>query len=76
VDIVFSLCFSGRLVRYIPMAAWQRRGSRTMDLPSALHRLSHYNPKNARASRQIFEAGIVIYRNDAMHKLGDESTFP
>jgi hypothetical protein len=47
-----------------------------MDLPSALHRLSHYSTKNARASRQIFESGVVIFRSNALHKLGGDSTFP
>jgi hypothetical protein len=44
----------------------------TMDLPSAFKRLADYRTKNTRLSRQIFESGIVVYRNDAMHKLGDD----
>lgn len=44
-----------------------------MELTSALQRLSDYSTKNTRASRQIFDTGIVIYRNDALHKLGDNS---
>jgi hypothetical protein len=47
-----------------------------MDLPSALQQLNDYSSKNSRASRQIFESGVVIFRNDALHKLGDDSTFP
>ncbi|KAI0267362.1 TPR-like protein [Gloeopeniophorella convolvens] len=44
-----------------------------MDLPSALHRLAHYRTHNTRASRQIFEAGAVVFRNDALGKLGDDN---
>jgi len=50
-------------------AAWQL----TMELASALQRLSDYSTKNTRASRQIFESGVVIFRNNALHKLGDDS---
>ena len=46
-----------------------------MDLPSALQRLANYRTKNSRASREIFESGVVVFRNDALHKLGDDSTF-
>jgi hypothetical protein len=45
----------------------------TMNLASALERLSNYSTKNTRASRQIFESGVVIFRNNALHKLGDDS---
>ncbi|KAI0275710.1 hypothetical protein BGY98DRAFT_40716 [Russula aff. rugulosa BPL654] len=44
-----------------------------MELASALQRLSDYSTKNTRASRQIFENGVVIFRNNALHKLGDDS---
>jgi hypothetical protein len=50
-------------------AAWQL----TMELASALQRLSDYSTKNTRASRQIFENGVVIFRSNALHKLGDDS---
>ena len=52
-------------------AAWQR----TMDLASALQRHTNSSTKNARASRQFFESGVVIYHNNAWHKLGDDSAF-
>jgi hypothetical protein len=51
------------------VAAWQL----TMELASALQQLSNYSTKNTRASRQIFESGVVIFRNNALHKLGDNS---
>ncbi|KAI0299385.1 TPR-like protein [Multifurca ochricompacta] len=44
-----------------------------MDLTSALQRLANYRARNSRASRQIFETGVVVFRNDALHKLGDDS---
>lgn len=44
-----------------------------MELTSAVQQLSDYSTKNTRASRQIFEAGVVIFRNNALHKLGDNS---
>ena len=44
-----------------------------MELANALQRLSEYSNKNTRASRQIFENGVVIFRNNALHKLGDDS---
>ncbi|KAF8465878.1 TPR-like protein [Russula ochroleuca] len=44
-----------------------------MDLASALQRHTNSSTKNTRASRQFFESGIVIYRNNAWHKLGDDS---
>jgi tetratricopeptide (TPR) repeat protein len=44
-----------------------------MDLASALQRLANYRTKNSRASREIFESGVVVFRNDALHKLGDDS---
>jgi hypothetical protein len=50
-------------------AAWQL----TMELASALQQLSNYSTKNTRASRQIFESGVVVFRNNALHKLGDNS---
>ena len=50
-------------------AAWQL----IMELASALQRHSDYSTKNTRASRQIFENGVVIFRNNALHKLGDDS---
>lgn len=45
-----------------------------MNLATALQRLANYRTKNtnARASRQIFESGIVVLRNNALHKLGDD----
>jgi hypothetical protein len=46
-----------------------------MDLASALQRLANYRTKNSRASREIFESGVVVFRNDALHKLGDDSAF-
>jgi hypothetical protein len=47
-----------------------------MDLASALKRLADYRTKNTRASRQIFESGVVVFRNDPLRKLGDDSTSP
>ena len=47
----------------------------TMDLASALQRLANYRTKNSRASREIFESGVVVFRNDALRKLGDDSAF-
>ncbi|KAN0109533.1 hypothetical protein V8E52_009176 [Russula decolorans] len=44
-----------------------------MELASALQQLSNYSAKNTRASRQIFESGVVVFRNNALHKLGDDS---
>jgi hypothetical protein len=44
-----------------------------MDTAEAIQRLANYTKKNCRASREIFEAGVVIFRNDALHKLGDDS---
>jgi len=44
-----------------------------MDLPSALQQLANYRTKNSHASREIFESGVVVFRNDALHKLGDDS---
>jgi hypothetical protein len=43
-----------------------------MDLATAIQRLADYRTKNTRASRQIFESGVVVLRNDALHKLGDD----
>ncbi len=59
-----------------PVPLLRTRGSgvaSTMDLASALERLSNYSTKNTRASRQIFESGVVIFRNNALHKLSDDS---
>ena len=47
-----------------------------MDLASALKRLADYRTKNTRASRQIFESGVVVFRNDPLRKLGDDSRSP
>jgi len=44
-----------------------------MDTSSAVQRVATYSTKNTRASREIFEAGDVILRNNALHKLGDDS---
>ncbi|KAH9167049.1 TPR-like protein [Lactarius sanguifluus] len=44
-----------------------------MDVASALQRLANYRTKNSRTSREIFESGVVVFRNDALHKLGDDS---
>ncbi|KAH8990742.1 TPR-like protein [Lactarius akahatsu] len=44
-----------------------------MDVASALQRLANYRTKNSRASREIFESGVIVFRNDALHKLGDDS---
>jgi hypothetical protein len=44
-----------------------------MDLASALQRLANYRTKNSRASREIFQSGVVVFRNDALRKLGDDS---
>ncbi|KAA1471927.1 TPR-like protein [Dentipellis sp. KUC8613] len=44
-----------------------------MDLPTALERLANYRSRNSRASQEIFESGVVVFRNDALHKLGDDS---
>ncbi|KAI9464031.1 TPR-like protein [Lactarius psammicola] len=44
-----------------------------MDLASALQRLANYRTKNSRISREIFESGVVVFRNDALYKLGDDS---
>ncbi|KAH9996348.1 TPR-like protein [Russula vinacea] len=44
-----------------------------MDLTSALQRHTNSSTKHARASRQFFESGVVIYHNNAWHKLGDDS---
>ncbi len=46
-----------------------------MELASALQRLSNYSTKNTRASRQIFENGVVIFRNNVLDKLGDDCAF-
>jgi ER membrane protein complex subunit 2 len=47
-----------------------------MDLASALKRLADYHTKNTRASRQIFESGVIVFRNDPLHKLGDDCRYP
>jgi len=45
-----------------------------MDTASAIERLANYSKKNSRASRDIFEAGVVIFDDDALlHRLGDDS---
>jgi hypothetical protein len=44
-----------------------------MDLASALQQLANYRTKNNRASREVFESGVVVFRNDALHKLGEDS---
>ncbi|KAH9064579.1 TPR-like protein [Lactarius vividus] len=44
-----------------------------MDVASALQRLANYRTKNSRTSREIFESGVVVFRNNALHKLGDDS---
>jgi len=46
-----------------------------MDTAEAIQRLANYSKRNCRASREIFEAGILI-RNDASRKLGDDSARP
>ena len=46
-----------------------------MDLASALQRLANYRTKNSRASREIFESGVIVFRNNALHKLGDDRAF-
>ncbi|KAN0139212.1 hypothetical protein V8E53_002713, partial [Lactarius tabidus] len=38
-----------------------------------LQRLANYRTKNSHASREIFESGVVVFRNDALRKLGDDS---
>jgi len=43
-----------------------------MDSAEAIQRLANYSKRNCRASREIFEAGIII-RDDASRKLGDDS---
>ena len=52
-----------------------RFGHPTMDLATALQRLANYRTKNTRASREIFESGVVVFRNNALHKLADDSAF-
>jgi len=42
-----------------------------MDTASAIERLAKYSKKNSRNSREIFEAGVAILRDDALHRLGD-----
>ena len=45
-----------------------------MDTASAIERLANYSKKNTRASREIFEAGVVIFDGDALlRRLGDDS---
>lgn len=44
-----------------------------MDTASAIERLAKYSKKNSRNSREIFEAGAVIFRDEALHRLGDDS---
>jgi hypothetical protein len=46
-----------------------------MDSAEAIQRLANYSKRNCRASREIFEAGIII-RDDASRKLGDDSARP
>jgi hypothetical protein len=58
------------LVRRVA-TAWQL----TMEHASALQQLSNYSTKNTRASRQIFESGVVLFRNNALDKLGDDSAY-
>jgi len=43
-----------------------------MNVATALERLAEYNKTNARASRQIFECGVVVLRSNAQHKLGND----
>jgi len=51
-----------------------RGGDQVMDTASAIERLANYSKKNSRASRDIFEAGVVIFDDDALlHRLGDDS---
>ncbi|TFY79795.1 hypothetical protein EWM64_g4218 [Hericium alpestre] len=44
-----------------------------MDLSTALQRLANYRTQNSRASQDIFESGVIVFRKDALHKLGDDS---
>ncbi|THH18880.1 hypothetical protein EW146_g2175 [Bondarzewia mesenterica] len=44
-----------------------------MDLASALERLANYRTRNCRASQDIFENGVVVFRNNALQKLGDDT---
>ncbi|KAI0046782.1 TPR-like protein [Auriscalpium vulgare] len=46
-----------------------------MDLPAALQRLANYRLRNSRASRDIFESGVLVLRKNALSKLGDDRTF-
>jgi len=46
----------------------------TMNVASALEKLAKYNATNTRASRQIFESGVVVLRNNAQHRLGNDGT--
>lgn len=43
------------------------------DLASALQRLANYRSHNSRASKDVFENGVVIFKQNALSKLGDES---
>lgn len=44
------------------------------DLTSALQRLANYRSHNTRASKDVFESGVVVLKQNAINKLGDDST--
>jgi hypothetical protein len=43
-----------------------------MDLSSALQKLATYRVQNTRASQETFEKGVIILKNNAARKMGDE----
>ncbi|EIM87497.1 TPR-like protein [Stereum hirsutum FP-91666 SS1] len=43
------------------------------DLTSALQRLANYRSHNTRASKDVFESGVVVLKQNAINKLGDDS---
>lgn len=45
----------------------------SVDLASALQRLANYRSHNTRASKDVFESGVVVLKQNAVDKLGDDS---
>ncbi|KAH9968059.1 TPR-like protein [Russula dissimulans] len=43
-----------------------------MDVASALEQVAKHTTANTRASRQIFESGVVVLRNNVQHRLGND----
>ena len=56
-----------------PVATDHLTYTMSTELASALQRLANYRIRNCRASQDIFESGVVVFRNNALHKFGEDS---